>query len=121
MARRTISTKARTALFLKRGGVCHLCGGAVSAGEKWELEHLIPVAMGGDDEEHNWFVAHVKCHASKTKDDVANIAKAKRRQARHIGSHISRNPLPGGRNSRLKRRMDGTRSGHEQDPENEDY
>jgi 5-methylcytosine-specific restriction endonuclease McrA len=106
--RKNISTKTRTSLFMKRGGICHLCNGKVGVGEAWELEHGIPLAMGGDDDEGNWFVAHVKCHAAKTKDDVANIAKAKRREARHIGSLVSRNPLPGGRRSKFKRKMDGT-------------
>jgi 5-methylcytosine-specific restriction protein A len=122
MTRKSVSTKARTNLFLKRKGLCHLCGQPVKVGEKWELEHEIPVAMGGADDESNWFVAHVKCHAVKTKQDVGNIAKAKRREARHIGSHVSRNPMPGGKSSKWKRRMDGTvvlRSEHVKEEDNE--
>ena len=106
--RKTISTKARVALFQKHGGVCHICGGKINVGEAWEVEHQIPFAMGGEDNESNWFPAHVKCHRSKTTDDVAKIAKAKRREANHLGAKKSKSPMPFGRGSGFKRKMDGT-------------
>lgn len=108
MARKTISTKARLSLFQKRGGVCYLCGGKVQVGESWELEHRIPIAMGGEDEEANWEVAHIKCHRSKTTEDVGNIAKAKRREARHYGAKVSRSPMAFGKKSKWKKKLDGT-------------
>jgi 5-methylcytosine-specific restriction endonuclease McrA len=108
MKRKTVSTKARVALFQKHGGMCHICGGKINVGEGWELEHIIPFALGGEDEEHNWALAHTKCHKAKTKDDVATIAKAKRREARHIGAKKSKSPMPFGKGSKFKRKMDGT-------------
>lgn len=106
--RKTISAKARVALFQKHDGVCHLCGGKINVGEAWEVEHIIPFAMGGADDESNWSLAHIKCHRAKTTEDVGNIAKAKRREARHIGAKVSKSPLPFGRQSKFKRKMDGT-------------
>jgi len=106
--RKTISAKTRLSLFTKRGGICYLCGGKVTVGEAWDLEHRIPLALGGDDVEENWEVAHSKCHKSKTKEDVGNIAKAKRREARHLGGHVSRTPMAFGRKSKYKRKLDGT-------------
>jgi len=106
--RKTISAKQRVALFSKHGGVCHICGGKINVGEAWEVEHVIPFAMGGEDNESNWSPAHVKCHRTKTSDDVGAIAKAKRREVRHLGGHVSRTPLPFGKRSPLKRKMDGT-------------
>ena len=106
--RKTISAKARVALFQKHDGTCHLCGGKIHAGEAWEVEHVIPFAMGGADTEDNWCPAHTKCHKAKTVKDVADIAKAKRREARHIGAKVSKSPMPFGKGSKWKRKMDGS-------------
>jgi len=51
----------------------------------WDIEHRVPVAMGGDNEPDNLELAHRKCHTSKTKTDVGNIAQSKRREAKHKG------------------------------------
>jgi 5-methylcytosine-specific restriction endonuclease McrA len=61
--------------------------------EKWDLEHVIPIAMGGDDDEENLRPAHKSCHKAKTKDDVKAVAKAKRRQAKHLGAKVKK-PWP---------------------------
>ena len=106
--RKSISTKQRVALFQKHNGVCHICGGKINVGEAWEVEHVIPFAMGGEDSESNWSPAHVRCHRTKTTDDVGKIAKAKRREARHIGAKVSGTPLPFGKKSPFKRKLDGT-------------
>lgn len=108
MARKTISVKARVKLFQDHQGICHICGGKIHGGERWDVEHIIPLAMGGDDTEANWRPAHAKCHKTKTAKDFTDIAKAKRRQARHIGIKVSKSPLPFGKQSRFKKKMDGT-------------
>ena len=108
VSRKTISAKKRVALFAAHGGACHICGGKINVGEAWEVEHRIPFAMGGADDESNWVPTHVKCHRVKTTEDVGNIAKAKRREARHIGVRVSKSPLPFGRQSKYKRKMDGS-------------
>lgn len=77
------------------------------AGEGWDVEHMIPLAMGGEDDPQNWAPAHRKCHRGKTSEDVSNIAKAKRREARHLGARISKSPLPGGRGTPWKRKING--------------
>jgi len=96
------------ALFTKHGGVCHICGGKINVGEGWDVEHVIPFAMGGEDSESNWAPAHRNCHRTKTTNDVGKIAKAKRSEARHIGANVSRSPLPFGKRSPFKRKLDGT-------------
>ena len=106
--RATISATKRVALFQKRGGICHICGGKINVGEGWDVEHVIPLAMGGADDESNWSPAHRKCHRDKTTDDVGKIAKAKRREVRHLGINVSRSPLPFGKKSKFKRKLDGT-------------
>ena len=106
--RKSISTKKRVALFQKRDGICHICGGKIHVGEQWELEHQIPLSMGGEDVESNWYLAHTKCHKTKTKEDMGNLSKAKRREAKNLGAKKSKTPMPFGKNSKFKRKMDGT-------------
>jgi 5-methylcytosine-specific restriction endonuclease McrA len=97
-------------LFLKHGGICHICGGKISEGERWEVSHEIPLELGGDDDDVNAKPAHHKCHRHQTSTvDIPAIAKAKRLQVRHLGAKApSKRPMPGSRASKWKRRMDGT-------------
>ena len=96
MTRRPLTTKQRVELFKAHRGVCHLCNGVIHPGKAWEVEHVIPLALGGDDLPRNMAPAHVECHAAKTaKTDAPAIAKAKRREAIAIGAKApTRNPLP---------------------------
>lgn len=77
--------KFRAEVFRLGKGCCHICGGAIQIGQAWEIEDVIPLAMGGADTIENKAPAHIKCHAEKTKDDVSKIAKAKRVEASHLG------------------------------------
>jgi 5-methylcytosine-specific restriction protein A len=81
-----ISTKRRAALFSVKQGRCHICSGQVKGAEAWDVSHVIPLEIGGADDESNWDVAHRKCHRDHTaKKDIPIIAKAKRREAKHRG------------------------------------
>lgn len=107
--RRALSTKQRKIVFERAQRQCHICSSEIRVGEAWEVEHIIPIALGGADELANMAPAHIKCHAGKTRtEDIPAIARAKRREAVHLGLKQSRNPLPGGRKSPWKKRMDGT-------------
>lgn len=108
MTRRRLSDTSRVALFLRHDGICHICGSRIIAGERWEVDHVLPLAQGGDDDDTNTRPAHVKCHRVKTAKDASDTAKAKRREARHIGAHRSIRPMAGSRASGLRKRMDGT-------------
>lgn len=83
--RASLSPMKRLRIFEAANGVCYLCKQRIKAGEKWDVEHLIPLALGGADGGWNMKPAHKACHAPKTAADVADIARAKRRKARHIG------------------------------------
>ena len=85
-ARRSISAKERLRLFQLHGGICHLCNGRIQVGEAWEVSHDIPLELGGADDDANRKPAHKKCHRAHTSTvDQPNIAKAKRRELRHMG------------------------------------
>ncbi|WP_170167094.1 HNH endonuclease [Paracoccus methylarcula] len=95
-------------MFETHGGTCHICGGKVQVGESWDLEHVIPLAMGGEDDEGNVAPAHTACHREKTSEDAAQIAKANRVRAKHFGAKSERRAtIPGSKGSKWKRKLSG--------------
>lgn len=106
--RRRIGTRERVDIFQRNGGTCHLCGLKVQPGQEWDVSHETPLELGGADEGDNLKVAHRRCHRMHTATvDVPIIRRAQRKEANHIGARVSRNPLPFGRKSRLKRKLNG--------------
>lgn len=96
--RRSLSPLQRLKIFEAAKGRCHLCKQRIQVGERWEVEHPIPIAMGGKDDASNMAPAHVKCHAVKSKDDARNLAKVTRTRAKHRGAwkrSAFRKPPPG--------------------------
>lgn len=85
--RKRISARDLVALFSRKRGICHLCGGIITPPEPWDVSHDRPLAMGGADDASNWDIAHRRCHKAHTAGvDVPQIAKAKRREAKHLGA-----------------------------------
>ena len=109
--RKSLSTRERLRLFNLHNGICHICNQKIDGvRDEWEIEHIIPHAIAFDQSEtdENRKPAHKKCHAAKTKDDVATISKCKRVQARHIGAKSpSKSPLPFGKEHYLKSKISG--------------
>jgi hypothetical protein len=106
--RRSLATRERLALFLSCHGRCQRCGWILAPGKRWEVDHVIPLALGGRDHTVNMQVLCSPCHGGKTQRiDVPAIAKTTRIRARHLGARASRRPLPGGRRSRWKKTIDG--------------
>jgi hypothetical protein len=109
MQRVRISTKTRIEIFERHKGICHMCQMRVDAGQEWDISHEIPLEAGGKDDSSNWLVAHRSCHRRHTaKVDIPLIAKVKRIRAKHLGVKPKTAAMPFGRNSGLKRKMDGT-------------
>lgn len=106
--RRFISTRERVRLFQRAGGCCQLCGMKIAAGAGFDVDHITPLELGGEDDTPNFQVVCRPCHRIKTAQDVTAIRKAQRREARQIGARVSRNPLPGGRKSKWRKRLDGS-------------
>jgi 5-methylcytosine-specific restriction endonuclease McrA len=77
---------------------------------KFHYDHIVPDGLGGEPVLENCAVLCWPCHADKTAaQDVPQIAKAKRQHVKAIGAKPpSRNPLPGSKNSKWKKKMDGT-------------
>lgn len=87
MTRRRRTPKQREAICEAHNWTCGLCGAPIKPPhDKWALDHIIPLAGGGSDDDDNLHPVHVRCHASKTLDDVKRIAKGKRVRAKFMGT-----------------------------------
>lgn len=109
MSRREFSNRTRLQAWERSGGKCEECGIKLHVGDRREYDHRIPCALGGDNTLDNCVVLCGPCHKRKTaSDDAPTIAKAKRVSAKHSGAHKPKSRLPGGRGSKLKKKLDGT-------------
>ena len=106
--RKAMSASRRLRIWEAHKGVCILCGLKIDGvREPWIVEHPRALALGGHDTDENAAPAHERCRRIKDKDDVARIAKAKRVKSKFIDRRQSRNPMPGSKASKWKRRMNG--------------
>ncbi|HEY5411321.1 MAG TPA: HNH endonuclease [Caulobacteraceae bacterium] len=76
--RRTMTKARRAAAFERAGGLCQGCGCSLAAG--FQADHVLPLGLGGKDEDHNIEALCIPCHGIKTKADIAQMAKAKRQR-----------------------------------------
>ncbi|MHC2107058.1 HNH endonuclease signature motif containing protein [Methylobacterium sp. CM6246] len=107
--RRSLSGRRRLEVWEKTGGTCILCDRRIDGvRERWIVEHIRALELGGMDDIDNMGPAHEACGREKTLDDHARAAEAKRQKIRHLGAVVVTRPLPGSRTSALKRKVDGT-------------
>lgn len=81
-----VPDRIRDRVFARAKGVCHLSGRKIQAGEKWELEHIKPLSMGGEHRETNLAPALVAHHKEKTKAEAKARDKADRIRRKHNGT-----------------------------------
>jgi 5-methylcytosine-specific restriction protein A len=111
LTRREFPTRVRAAAIKRatdaKGIVrCEKCKGEAKAPE---VDHINPDGLTGEPTISNAMVMCALCHLAKSKQDTANIAEAKRREAKHIGAKTpsprplkSRNTFPAGRTRSAK-------------------
>lgn len=105
--RREFPGKIKVAAWKRCSGKCESCSNPLSEGDIY-YEHIICDALGGPPTLENCGVYCKTCWSLKTRIyDHPTIAKAKRIEMRHLGAKRSRNPLPGGRNDKLKKKITG--------------
>lgn len=80
-----IPARVRLRIFEAHGGVCHLSGRKIAAGELWDCDHIIALINGGEHRESNLAPALRDKHREKTADDVAEKAKVARKAKAHLG------------------------------------
>jgi 5-methylcytosine-specific restriction endonuclease McrA len=101
--RKPMSTMRRLRIWEAHGGICILCARKIDGTrEKWIVEHVRALVLGGADDDANCRPAHEDCRRIKDKVDVAMGAKAKRIKARHLGIR-----KPSQWQSKFKRKVNG--------------
>ncbi len=95
-------------VFDAAGGKCCLCGEAITI-KRWVCEHVVPLWLGGADDESNMSPAHEVCAAEKTRIEAETRSKAYRQRMRHIGIRKRQTrPMMGTVASGWRKRFDGT-------------
>ena len=47
------------------GGKCGICGDAIDASSKWDVDHVVPLSKGGIHAYSNVQAAHARCNRAK--------------------------------------------------------
>ena len=109
MKRRTIPPKIRLEMLFKADNRCQSCQAKIHPGQRWEIDHIIPLALGGPDSLENMQILCKICHRFKTNQrDITQIAKAKRLEIKHFGAGaVTKRPMLGSKASGWKKKFDG--------------
>lgn len=102
-----VPPRVRDRIFLRHGGMCHLSGRKIRAGERWEVEHVIALCNGGKHIESNLAPALVGPHREKTANDRKIKARDDRIRKRHLGIR-GKSKFATNRDGPFKRKIDGT-------------
>jgi hypothetical protein len=104
--RKRYSTAEREAALEAADGICCLCRMPIEPGQDWQMVHVdIPHEHGGDVVKPG----HFRCHGIETTTiTVPLIVKTRHQRQKHNGSFETRTPLPCGRKSMWKKKIDGT-------------
>jgi 5-methylcytosine-specific restriction enzyme A len=99
----------RLKVWETRKGICYCCRQQIIGHkEKWIVEHVLARGIGGKDELDNYWPCHETCRREKDKIDIKMIAKTKRMKQRNLGIKTTKSSFGGGRNSKFKKKLDGT-------------
>jgi len=86
---------------------CHISGTKIGEGDKWELEHIVPLEAGGENRESNLAPALPAWHKVKTKAEAATRAKRNNALKRRYGITGPKHIIPGSKASGQKHHMNG--------------
>jgi 5-methylcytosine-specific restriction endonuclease McrA len=80
---RALTPARRAGILARDGGHCRYPGCQATSG--LEVDHIVPLALGGRDRDANLETLCVVHHVQKTRQDARLIAKARRAGAKHRG------------------------------------
>lgn len=96
-----IPPRVQKRVFEAHGGVCGISGRKIGPADKWQVDHIIALANGGEHREKNMQPVLVDPHKAKTREDVRLKAKIARVSKKHLGIQQAKKKIP-------YRRFDGT-------------
>lgn len=103
-----VPPRVRVRVFEAHDGICYLSGRKITAADKWEIEHMQALSLGGLNVESNLAPALVEPHKKKTAIDRKIKKKNDSVRKRHLGLKKPRSTIPGSKGSKWKRKLDGT-------------
>jgi len=104
-----IPPRVRLRVFEAHEGRCAISGRKIMAGDKWQIDHKVALINGGQHRETNLQPVLDAPHKAKTAEDVKIKAKNDRVRKKHLGiKPKSKRSIPGSKDSRWKRKIDGT-------------
>lgn len=83
----------RLRVFRSHDGRCHISGRKIRPADEWELEHVIPLALGGEHREANLAPALKDKHKAKSAREMHDKARSDRAAKRHLGIGRARGKL----------------------------
>lgn len=104
--RKEFTKRVKLEAWTRAKGCCEACGIKLD-GKRVEYDHVIADSLGGEPVVGNCRVLCSPCHLAKTRSDAPRIAKTNRLRAREAGIR-KKSRFPGSRDSRLKKRIDGS-------------
>lgn len=104
--RGALSNRRKLAIWEREHGKCMLCGIKLRTGG-FIYEHVRALELGGADSDDNIRLTCKPCATQKTKKDHQTAGKAKRQKSSFLGLKKSKTPLPCGKHSKWKRKMNG--------------
>lgn len=75
----------RLRIFRTHEGRCHISRRKIMPSDHWELEHVIPLSMGGEHRERNLAPALADKHKEKSKQEAADRARGDAASKHHLG------------------------------------
>ena len=104
--RGNLSGRRKLAIWEREHGKCMICGSKLQVGG-FIFEHVRALELGGTDTDENIRLTCKGCATQTTKEDHKAAGKAKRMKTASLGLKISRTPLPAGRQSKWKKKLNG--------------
>jgi len=103
-----IPVRVKLRVFDACGGRCAECDRKLGiGGDGPEYDHITALVNGGENREANIQCLCKPCHRAKTRTDVATKSKDRRVKAKHLGIERPKQRLPGGKDSKWKRKVTG--------------
>mgnify|MGYP003386805273 CR=1 FL=1 len=105
-ARDEFPKSVKVAAFERAKGRCECRCGKKILGTPIYDHYPIPASLGGPGTLENW-VLDQKCDRPITNKDISDLAKGQRIYENRIGARTKRSKMPGSRNSRWKKKVNG--------------
>lgn len=102
-----IPERVKLRIWEREKGRCHITGKPIWPGDKYDFEHKIALADGGQHRESNLFLALRGVHLKKTGEEATQRAKVRQRTKRYAGIKKP-STFQGARNHKWKKKIDGT-------------